>query len=682
MLKWLSEFFKASTAQTQPLTTANMNANNDIYEAVKNHLEMNTNGALLVKGNWGSGKTYHLKNVVFPKLESETDYIPIMVSLYGVSDKNSIANKVFFAYLDKVGENDTLSTASITKGAYNILESFTWLKKYVDVNKLFSGSGEDLFRFLPQKKLLICFDDLERISQKINPEDFLGMVNDLVENKGHKVLIIANEAIIENGIRFKEKTIEKTVHFSNDLSSIFDNIIASCTDQDYAAYLQDNKEFILTTLKLPNAESDAEKEFITSMENIRTLKFAIEHFRITFNILKGEKNISDKVVNSQLSNLWLFTLSISVEFKKEKSITYTDKRKLDDYSGGILSPDELGEFIWGNNVEETPSQGDEWSYVRNFDKLYFTRLSQDYIYHSQIYNQITAGKIIDKDVLIAELDAGFKVEDGNIKPAYETLSTFMHSRYFNLSEEEFGAELEKLLSACEIGAFDNLLSYLNAGVYLLGFHEVINRTQDEIKAKLKSGLIATLQTVTGKANIDRELEMTGGNYENEILQELIAFIKDELKVTLAADHGAENMRKQDLFINNLPELRDELRPENPDVRTPDALLFDSFTHDAIDSALTNWQPKDLNALAELLQFRYLDPSFADRLTSEIPFLSQLVKKIENQDFTDKLLLAHVYKVRLKPTLEKSILKLTKYKQTIDGMVTPTISIPDEDEAKD
>ncbi|MFW5757017.1 MAG: P-loop NTPase fold protein, partial [Tangfeifania sp.] len=76
-----------------------------IYDAISNHLKMKTSGALLLTGDWGSGKTYHVKNNIFPKIEAETEFIPLIVSLFGVSDKNDIAQKVLFAYFEKKGKD-------------------------------------------------------------------------------------------------------------------------------------------------------------------------------------------------------------------------------------------------------------------------------------------------------------------------------------------------------------------------------------------------------------------------------------------------------------------------------------------------------------------------------------------------------------------------------------------------
>src|SRR5690554_3307688 len=85
-----------------------------ISEAIMNHLKMKTSGALLLTGDWGAGKTYHIKNTVFPIISQKTSFTPIMVSLYGVTDINTVAQKVLFAYLDDKGKNIKLSTGAIT----------------------------------------------------------------------------------------------------------------------------------------------------------------------------------------------------------------------------------------------------------------------------------------------------------------------------------------------------------------------------------------------------------------------------------------------------------------------------------------------------------------------------------------------------------------------------------------
>ena len=45
-----------------------------------------------------------IDNVVFPKLKEE-NYVPIRVSLFGLSDINELPSKVIDAYIDSYGES-------------------------------------------------------------------------------------------------------------------------------------------------------------------------------------------------------------------------------------------------------------------------------------------------------------------------------------------------------------------------------------------------------------------------------------------------------------------------------------------------------------------------------------------------------------------------------------------------
>jgi hypothetical protein len=230
-------------------------------------------------------------------------------------DKKEITEKVLFASLEKkVGGYEVLN--KIVSGIRKIVDAVTFIKKNVDIEKLITGGSDSIFSFLPLEKLLICFDDIERMSDKYKINDFLGLVNELVENKKCKVLLIANyEYIVGKENMFKEKTIEKTIHFAPDLDSVFDNII-NFYDVIFKDYLSKNKAFILDTLvpKLKNKEGLEELE--KNFANIRTLKFAIEHFKYAFTILEKDKKTNDELRQKQLKNIWFFTLAISNEFKK------------------------------------------------------------------------------------------------------------------------------------------------------------------------------------------------------------------------------------------------------------------------------------------------------------------------------------------------------------------------------
>lgn len=151
---------------------------NNINDAVIDHLSMKTSGALLITGDWDSGKTYYIKNKLLPLIEAKTDDTTIIVSMYGEKSRTELAQKILFTFFDKKGAKSKLSTGTIVKNFKNIAEAIPKIKGYVNVEKLISGTGENVFKLLPHDKLLICFDDVERIGEGFQITDFIGMVNE------------------------------------------------------------------------------------------------------------------------------------------------------------------------------------------------------------------------------------------------------------------------------------------------------------------------------------------------------------------------------------------------------------------------------------------------------------------------------------------------------------------------
>ncbi|MFN0291922.1 hypothetical protein [Pedobacter helvus] len=287
-------------------------------------------------------------------------------------------------------------------------------------------------------------------------------------------------------------------------------------------------------------------------------------------------------------------------------------------------------------------------------------MNEQYIYFEQIYCLITAGKAIDDATFLSELDEIYKVKDGVVDPSEELLSKFLRNGYWNFEDNEFKPALNQLLEYAEKGEFLDLLSYLNAGVYLIGFQEILGESKDAITQKLKSGITKTLGTVKTTTAANIQLDMISGNFQEENLKSLITYIKEQLKLKEADDKIEEVKRMEHLFINNLSEFVKELLPESSNIRTPDALLFDKIKIEIIDQAIALWKPNQIMELTSLFQIRYIDPSFADRLTDEIPFLKALKQNLENFKDEQKPLSLHLIKTQLIPKVEMSIAKLSSF----------------------
>ena len=185
--------------------------------------------AVLIDGDWGSGKTFFVKEVLLDQLKTRfPDRKAYYISLDGISKPQEIFDELYTAMMDdvfdKVGEK---MGERLEKG---IRKSTTIISKlFVAGIKYFNIDSADLPNLSDIKEIgrsIIIFDDLERCEIEIN--QVLGLLNSLVEHNGVSVIVVANQKEIgkvnfskelwskywialDNRIDFKESESKKTL---------------------------------------------------------------------------------------------------------------------------------------------------------------------------------------------------------------------------------------------------------------------------------------------------------------------------------------------------------------------------------------------------------------------------------------------------------------------------------------
>jgi hypothetical protein len=183
-----------------------MTQHKHIVEAFENYLESDRPGhALMIAGDWGSGKTYFWKTVLDPLLEQKQRG-KVLVSLYGAKSHEDIERQVVSSIypLLKTGLFKTLK-AGLEK----------WL-----------GFGLSLFSLEPKlHRAVFCFDDLERAAMP--QQEALGYINRFIEQYGSHVVVLANEGKISDSkyLEMKEKVVGKTFHFDPNLDEALKSIV-------------------------------------------------------------------------------------------------------------------------------------------------------------------------------------------------------------------------------------------------------------------------------------------------------------------------------------------------------------------------------------------------------------------------------------------------------------------------
>lgn len=406
-----------------------------------NYLQTETNHAILLTGEWGSGKTHYIKNVFFEKAReiktigsgAQRGYEPVLISLFGTKSIDDVKDRIWISLYPIINHKYTTNSLSVLK----------CIVKSVDITKLLGIDGvfndavdniekttQNITKKVKEKldfdKLLICFDDLERTNEKfLSNDELLGFINSLVEHDNNKVILIANEDKMDNEtfVKIKEKTIGYTLHFEQSFQEVFDNFISSYATAD--VYKQFLKKHFDTIYGVFGREGQGSI-------NYRTLKNFVSVFGQVFNTIEivgiGIKPL-EKNRDSILIDILKFTLGVCIEFRRGE-ISYNKRQDLEDYYVLLYAK------ILGNDSQKE-------SYLTSFIHKYI--VNQDhYTFYASIYDAVTGGNIFDIDILRQELRKKHHIVDDNISIFYEVYNKIMGHEYLKISDSEYRGLLRQL----------------------------------------------------------------------------------------------------------------------------------------------------------------------------------------------------------------------------------------------
>lgn len=154
--------------------------------------DINDGLVISIDGRWGIGKTAFWKDYVKNVLISEKKYSEndiAYISLFGQDSIESIKSEILL----KVSRQTKIS--KVLKKVET-----TYSPALKEINKLTYGIGGvlgsaalSILSDADFKKKIICFDDFERISDKISHKDVMGLISSLKEDKKCKIVMILHQ---------------------------------------------------------------------------------------------------------------------------------------------------------------------------------------------------------------------------------------------------------------------------------------------------------------------------------------------------------------------------------------------------------------------------------------------------------------------------------------------------------
>nr|WP_315514255.1 P-loop NTPase fold protein [Prevotella histicola] len=596
---------------------------------------MESTGALMVSGEWGCGKTYHIEKEVMPALQEE-GWNPVKVSLFGIESVNEIPLRIADNYKrpesDKGERTEKGKKRSclcnwrkekVAAKAAQIVSSISWLESFVDVKALVGNNSGLLYKLIPTEKTVIILDDIERVIDIIDVHILLGTINDLVEQRGYKVVVIANNSYMQQKSKeklvFKEKVIEKTLVYEPDVVSIFKELCGK--DDPITAFMTAQKAVEIIDPSYPSYKED--KGLQVELHNIRILKFALAHFSKIYEVCNAFlKDENKDTADSFLLSLWACTVGVAIEYKKDR-LTYKDRLQFAQYVELSSIDWEFGDDDWkADGLFDDTQEDEEQEKQKEEKQREYTNRRITYIFKKlvkvhnfpvivslQIFDFVTAGMSLDKEGLKAVWE-GYKnqVQRNNISPAYALLQKFIHSQW-DMSNEEMADAVMQLAQYVEDGEFCDNMAYINSATYLQHFYPLTSFSKEDVQKKIRCGIDKMYNNKETLSLLDKQnLNVVETAIPTES-RWVIEYEREKMDKITKANLDADIKEVLRQFNEDLPTLANRLTIQYGDTKTPDFLSYPILSHipmeDIIDK-VNKIQPKEVMALYHILNGRFLE----------------------------------------------------------------------------
>ena len=525
----------------------------DLVESILDYIRSDyTDYAIMINGEWGSGKTYFWNHKVRNKIESMQingkQYTTIYMSLYGISNLEDISKKIFIETTQLMDKN--LRKYMNSHGQTSIPE---YAKTGLDMANFFgvtqNGDKIDYAKFFSTDDKILCFDDLERAN--VDVIDILGYINNFVEHDHIKTIIICNEKELSTKIknsnvemktfiatylldkegaltktdrpmveqikdkieyvfdkaneyeRIKEKLIGETFEYAPEFNYIINGLLMRYeNDTELIRFLRENTSLIISTFNK------------SGTRNLRILKHALNDFKKIFEMVsKNYPNTSNRVLQTML----IFTIAVSFEIKAGK-ITK-------DKFVNIDSNEEYKSILVSSRVLSDNRQ----FYIKEFDSNYYYNFKAEYRFFKFIEKYVRT-RIFDMKTFKMDMEVIINTVDLDKLPAYKRLLT---EEYWKIPDDQFAPAMDVILNNVKNGELE-LIDIVKLYAYFNYFAKkgLIMYDTKTIKSVFLNGMNISSLKSKYCDNVEEELsKITVDGEVNEDMEEILKQF-NELNLTL------------------------------------------------------------------------------------------------------------------------------------------------------
>lgn len=566
--------------------------NEKLTGRIKQYLELDTNYAIIINGDYGIGKTYYMKNELFPIIEKikipnidNEFYNPILISLFGVNSIEEIQNQIFFELYPILKRKGVKIATGLFKSALRIVSG-------TELKDVFNDMGTKTSDFNNFSKILLCFDDIDRKSESLNLKEVFGFINNLVENFQAKVILIANEDELrkefdtekDNYSVLREKVIGISLNFNAEVSLIYDQIIFSkyskC-NEEYFDFLTENKSIIV-------------KRIEQNKDNLRNLVFFFEHFKIIYIELISYLDANsefDDVRKDLILSILNFALPLSIEYKlgKLNNQNSIDIEKL--YKG--LSFSFLDRYSDSKSTDITSQK----TYSDEFNEKYFDETKRKFF--ASIFDYILGISYFDNTRLINEINSFYNIEDSKIPEREQLLLKLGYWDFLDMGFKEYKISTNKMLKYVDKGQY-SLNQYPTIFHFATRFKNVLNYDIDKLLIRFKKGI--DRGNYSFESNLSFQISMKPDTEYYESLKELFQFCEEVNEKA----HKEFELKKAELlfqlFKANFDDFIIQLKDNNNEFKFKP--FFSLFEFKLFWRVINNMNNRQIIELAYFFNSRY------------------------------------------------------------------------------
>jgi KAP family P-loop domain len=242
------------------------------------NLEHSPQFAILLKGDWGCGKSFFIRRFI----ESEGKEKFIYTTLYGVNATKEINDQFFEQLHPLLSSKGMKVTTKIIKGFFKgALKIDIGEKGELDVESNLKNGELPAFLTNADSKVII-FDDLERCSMEL--ATVMGYINQFVEINGNKVIILANEKEIIASEEKRKKNFVTTVKGKYDNKPLEADLEAR--NDSIVKYLRIKEKLIGKSFEVSSNMEGALKEFIGELRNHKLIELLTNELELIKTLFK------------------------------------------------------------------------------------------------------------------------------------------------------------------------------------------------------------------------------------------------------------------------------------------------------------------------------------------------------------------------------------------------------------